>query len=61
MTENTKMVTVVAPPDDDHPTQGIKTLEATFVPPTAHKEEKLNVLYEEYQVGTRRSPPGRRR
>ena len=44
------MVTVVAPPDDK-PTQGVKTLEATFAPPTVHKDEKLHALYDEYHVG----------
>lgn len=56
------MVSVVAPPDDDAPTQGTKTLEATFVPPTAHKEAKLNAFTMSItSVSTRRSPLARRR
>jgi IS605 OrfB family transposase len=45
------MVTVAQPVDDDEPTQGVKTLEATFVTPTAHKERKLQHLYDEYHEG----------
>jgi IS605 OrfB family transposase len=45
------MVTVCQPVDDDEPTEGAKTLEATFVTPTAHKERKLQHLYDEYHDG----------
>jgi IS605 OrfB family transposase len=45
------MVTVAQPVEDDEPTQGAKTLEATFVTPTAHKDEKLRALYDEYHIG----------